>query len=412
LALSANIDSPAVAAIFLGCAIAYLGIYALEAPLRYALYLFGKDSLILLRDGLILGPLTLLFCAQALRLRLHPGFIVFAVLIAFHGIVAIGTVGSPLGTAYGVKILVNLLFGFFLASLLIQPGSKTTFCLLLIWLVTMVGVGLDKFVVTFPWTGIKTVVGDLNVDVSRDWQIEDSAARRVAGFTRSSISVAALLPPLTLILVARLRYWPVRGVVTALSLGAVALTTQKGSLLAFAPVAALLFLPLQPRIRLLRVVCLCFVVAGIGLPFLAMGLHFEHGTGVFSTQSLYLRVAETWPNAWQWILRHQMLVFGVGLGGIGGAQRVYALDSFNPADNMFILLYAYFGVFALFYLGSACWLVLRRVTGSAERAATALAVLAFCLGYGTVLSVIEDQAGALFLAAALGALYRETAAEG
>src|SRR5690242_112596 len=51
--LAGNIDSPVVAAVFLGCAIAYLGIYAVEAPLRFLLYLFGKDSLILLRDGLI-----------------------------------------------------------------------------------------------------------------------------------------------------------------------------------------------------------------------------------------------------------------------------------------------------------------------------------------------------------------------
>jgi hypothetical protein len=151
-----------------------------------------------------------------------------------------------------------------------------------------------------------------------------------------------------------------------------------------------------------------FLVAGCAVPFLAMGLHFEHGNGVYSTESLYLRVAETWPDAWDWIVRHQMLVFGVGLGGIGGPQRVYAPSNFNPADNMFTLLYAYFGVFAFAYLGWLCRLVFRPVSGDAGSAATATAILAFCFGYGIVLSVIEDQSAALFLGAAIGTLYRAT----
>lgn len=405
-----NIDSRPLVSVFTFCALFYLTIYAFEAPARFVLYLFGKDNLILLRDGLIVGPLALLFADQALRSRLHPAFVIFAVLIAFHGLVLMGTIGSALGVAYGAKILINLLFGFFLASLLLQPSNKTIVLLLFILLLTLVGVGLDKFAVTFPWTGLKTVVGDINVDVSKDWDIQDPLARRVAGFTRSSISVAVLLPLLTIILIPRIRSWLARATISIASLGAVALTTQKGSLLAFAPTAAILFLPLTGRMRMLKGCCIAFAIAGAAVPFLTMNLHLEHGTGVFSTESLYLRVAATWPQAWAWIQHHQMMVFGVGLGGIGGPQRFYAFNSFNSADNLFILLYAYFGVFGLFYLALVCWLILRPVTGSAERAATALAVLSFCLGYGIVLSVIEDQSAALFLGAALGVLCRETAA--
>src|SRR5262249_41135649 len=148
-----NIDSRPLAAFFILSTFVYLTIYAFESPLRFVLYLVGKDSLILLRDGLIVAPLALLFLAQAPRLRLHPVFLTFAVLIIFHGLVLIGTIGSALGVVYGVKILINLLFGFFVASLLLRPNSKLTAVLLLLWLATLVGIGLDKFVVTFPWTG-------------------------------------------------------------------------------------------------------------------------------------------------------------------------------------------------------------------------------------------------------------------
>src|SRR5438552_1707532 len=106
--LTGNIDSRPLAAFFILSTLVYLTIYAFESPLRFALYLVGMDSLMLLRDGLIVGPLALLFLAQALRLRLHPVFPTFAVLIIFHGLVLMGTIGSALGVAYGVKILINL----------------------------------------------------------------------------------------------------------------------------------------------------------------------------------------------------------------------------------------------------------------------------------------------------------------
>src|ERR1700754_3085577 len=173
----------ALGRMFLLGALIYLSAYALEAPIRYVLYLGGKDSLILARDGLIIGPLVVLFTARALRLQMPAIFLVSGSLLAFHALVLIGTVRSFVGAAYGVKILVNLLFGILLAGMLIAPGPKTFRFLLLVWVVMLVGVGLDKFVMTFPWTGIKTIVGDLNVDVSKDWQVQDTLARRVAGFT-------------------------------------------------------------------------------------------------------------------------------------------------------------------------------------------------------------------------------------
>ena len=100
--------------------------------------------------------------------------------------------------------------------------------------------------------------------------------------------------------------------------------------------------------------------------------------------------------------------FGVGLGGIGGPQRFYAPDEFNPADNVMILLYAYCGAFALFYVLFAARLATRHVTGAHTHVIPAVAILAFCFGYGAVLSMIEDQSAALFMGAALGVLWQHT----
>jgi hypothetical protein len=403
-----NIDSPAFATFFTFCMGVYLGIYALEAPIRYGLFLAGKDSLILVRDSLIIAPLFFLAAAQSLRLQLHAGFVIWAVVMAFHAMVLVGTVGSPVGAVYGAKVLINVLFGFFAAGLLISPGPRMTRWLSLLWLVIVVGVCLDKGGLQFPWTGIKTVIGDLNVDVSKDWEITDPLARRVAGFTRSSIAVASVLPCLSIVLLGKIKRPVLKGLLALVAIGAVFMTTQKGSIVALIPIAGILCVQPARQPARLRMAFLAFLIIAIGLPLLTLGLHMQHGAGVFSTESLYLRIAYTWPDAWKWIVHHQMLWFGVGLGGIGGPQRLYAPDYFNPSDNIAVLLYGYFGIFAIIYTGIVCVLALRPVTGSIERVTPALAVLAFAFGYGTVLSVIEDQSLSLFLGAAVGVLWRET----
>jgi hypothetical protein len=149
----------------------------------------------------------------------------------------------------------------------------------------------------------------------------------------------------------------------------------------------------------------------VALPLLTWGLNLEHGRGVFSAESLYLRIDYTWPQALDWIQRNQMFLFGVGIGGISGAQRLYAPENFNPADNIAILMYAYFGIFALIYVGLVIYLVLRSPKVSSDRVVPAISILAFALGYGAVLSVIEDQAAAVFIGAAVGILCKETAAK-
>ena len=108
---------PGLARMFMLCCLAYLTAYALEAPIRYVLYLAGKDNLILARDGLIIGPLVVLFAARALRLEIPTILLVSGALLTFHAVVLIGTIGSFTGAAYGVKILVNLLFGVLLRRL-------------------------------------------------------------------------------------------------------------------------------------------------------------------------------------------------------------------------------------------------------------------------------------------------------
>ncbi len=390
------------------CVSLYLSIYAFEAPVRYGLFLVGKDWVILARDGLMILPVVLVSVSQMVRGRLDWSFVLFSGLIVFHGLVLVGTVGSVVGAAYGAKLLINLLTGFLLASQLVAPKRWMLRLFAVLWCVTIAGAVADKVGVPFPWIGIETVIGNLTVDVSKDWSIQDPFSRRVAGFTRSSISAAGFIPLLAIVLMGASRSLLMRTFMAVVSVGAVFLTTQKGALLAFVPVVGLLWLELPARALMLRIGALVFMLACVAVPFLTVGLYLPHSAGVFSLSSFAMRISDTWPQALVWIQHQQLLVFGVGLGGLGGAQRLYAPDYFNPADNMFLLLYAFFGVFAILYLAVLAWRIAQPARGERALLVPSLGLLMFLLGDGAVISIIEDQAAALFFGAAVGGLWLAT----
>jgi hypothetical protein len=392
--------------LFALCSTGYLLIYAFEGAIRYWLYLIGQDNLILARDALIVLPLALLLVVQALRLRVNPAFAIFAGIVALHGAVANFNLHTAVPAIYGAKLLVNVLFGFIAGRQLTQPSRRTLLLFALVWVISVGGVVLDKFVYTFPWMGLETHVGGIQVDVSRGWDIDSGPDKRAAGFTRSSISAAMLLPILALVIAPRIRSLLVRFVMLAITAGAVAFTTQKGAMAAIVAVGVLLCAPFRTRYWLLCMACITFAIIAVALPLITAGLLVSDNGGVFSLASLAMRISSTWPDAWQWIWNNSVFPFGVGLGGIGGAQRFYASDFFNPSDNLFVFLYANFGLMGLLYLG---WFATVGRGLPEERQSTAiapLALLAFNLAYGTVLSMLEDQASALFIGAAAGTLWQ------
>jgi hypothetical protein len=392
--------------LFTLCAAAYLLIYAFEGAIRYGLYNVGLDNAILLRDALIMAPLAVLLACQAFRIRIHPAFFIFACIVALHGMIAVLNLRTTVPAIYGTKLLINLLFGFIAARQLTQPGKRLLGLFALIWLFSVGGVILDKFVYTFPWMGLETHIGGIQVDVSRGWDIDSGFEKRAAGFSRSSISAAMLLPTLALVIAPRVTSWLVRAALLAVTVAVVALTTQKGALIAIAAVSMILCAPAWSRYRLLCAACLAFALIDVALPLVTGGLLVGDSGGVFSFTSFNLRIVRTWPEAWEWILHHEVFPFGVGLGGIGGAQRFYAANFFNPSDNFFVFLYANFGLMGIVYLA---WISCRGLGLPRENRAAAiapLAVLAFNLAYGAALSMLEDQVSALFIGAATGMLWQ------
>jgi len=397
---------PCLRRLFVLFGLLFIGVYATEAPIRYNLHLIGADDMIFVRDFLLVVPLAVLFVSQAFAFRIHPAYWAFLAIVALHGSISYFNFHTSVAAVYGAKFLMPLLFGFFVARSFTEPKGKVFATICVLWLVTVIALSLDKFGPNdlFPWAGMKTTIGDLKVDISNNWDITSGFYRRVAGLTRSSIDAAMLLPMLALVIAPRCR-WLMRIVMLAASGAALYFTTQKGGLIIFCCVSSVLLLPRYMWYKSLNALCLACAAAAVILPFATQGMLASTAGGNFSLASFGMRIQSTWPDAFRWISDNNVFPFGVGLGGLGGGQRLFALDMVNAADNIFLFMYGNFGALALFYLGWAACAGLWLPRFQHEKAHVPLAILAQNIGYGIVLSMMEGQIAMLFTGAALGTLW-------
>ena len=386
--------------------IIYFVFYVFEGVIRYGLHLAGADGLIFIRDGVLLIPLVILFIQQFLRRELHPAYSIFIFVILLHGLVMMLNIGSVMAVLYSAKMLMTLLAGALLADRLFNPSRTMLAVFVLLWAVSLAGIMADKYFVELPWMGMATTIDDVTVEISRDWQISGED-KRAGGFMRSSINAATIEPLLALILMFNLRHRSLRLLVALLTLPALVWTTQKGPIIAYVLTLAMLVVSPRNPIPILRIGICAMIVLVIGLPIMLSGISMPTADGVFSFSSFYQRIEAMWPQAWAWIDAHEAFPFGVGLGGISGAQRLYALNDMNAADNMFILMYAYFGVMSFIYLGFIGIVALSTPSNGSTRCAHAMATLVYLLSYGCVISILEDQMASLFLGASLTWLCRE-----
>lgn len=384
--------------------IIYFVFYAFEGVIRYGFHLLGADQLIFLRDILLIVPLIGIFVHQLSKRQVHPAYWAYFFIVILHGAVMMVNIGNIMPVLYTAKMLMTIVVGALAVDMFFQPTKRFIGFLLVVWLATFVGVGLDKYVVEMPWMGLETVIGDVKVEISRDWQISGEE-KRAAGFMRSSINAATIMPLIAIMLMFNLSRMWLRIVVAVGTLVILFWTTQKGPIVGYLLVlGCLVFMPKRP-LNSLRLGYFIAMVAAVLFPVVLAGYNIDHSGGVFSFSSFNDRLVQMWPDAWKWIERHNAFPFGVGLGGISGAQRLFAPDEVNAADNLFILMYAFFGMMSFVYLGLLSWWVIKLDHPSERATHQAMAMLVYIFGYGIVISIIEDQMATLFLGAAIMWIY-------
>ena len=311
----------------------------------------------------------------------------------------------------GAKNFINIALGILIGAALTNcSGAALRTIKTLFWL-TCAGLFIEKYVTRFPWVGMTTLIGGIEVPISFDWQNNDDFTRRVGGFTRVSIDAASLLPPLAFMILPATRTFLMRLIIILLAVGGVFLTTQKGALVAVLLVAIPLVFPLGLRGPLLRVVVMTGLVAQVVVPFATRGMQMSEGTGgSFSAASFALRVLYTWPSALDYIVDRSIGVFGTGLGSLGASMRFVIPQNFlMTGDNMFIYLVCSLGIFTLIFYWAITYSVWRTLSLPTQLTQSSLAILGFALWYGVAVNGIEDQVTSLVLGASLGTLMYLTA---
>ncbi|MEZ5692236.1 MAG: hypothetical protein R3D71_11325 [Rickettsiales bacterium] len=312
-------------------------------------------------------------------------------------------IGSFFIIIYCTKLLLTVLIGTLLAEYLIKPPPIMIKTIAVFFVISFIGIFLDKYFFQFPWIGIEAKIGGIDVDVSRDWMIK-GADKRAAGFMRSSINAALIMPFFAFLLFFNTKSIVKKLLITIATAMLLYWTTQKSSIIMFVLISVIILIFYKRPAPALKIGIIIATILMIGCPIILPNFIMDSSSGVFSAASLYMRIEEIWPLAWSWIEKREAFPFGVGLGGIGGAQRFYAPFSVNYSDNMFIFLYAYFGMLSLLYIGWLLYICIKTPNKASSAQINALAIIMFILAYGITMSMLEDQVTSLFFGAAVSIL--------
>ncbi|MGO4503976.1 MULTISPECIES: hypothetical protein [unclassified Dyella] len=337
----------------------------LQGPLRYYLSEIGGVVLAYAPKGLMALAFFFLLIRTLWTLRLDKtvmgtlaGFSVCALVGLYftHGI------GQPV---MGLFALMPMLFGVIAEPAFSRLGERSLRYALVLWLCVAVGVGLNFFH-SMPWTGFTYQLGDAEVEVSRDWSY--FGVERIAGFARASFEAAMQLLFLGLVCSILVRSKLIALIVWISTGILIAVTTTKTTLglYFFLTMLLPLMVPRAAPSIVKRVVgpIVPWIMALIGVLLPASTLVSKIGAS-FANQdsgtllvSFGMRLAQMWPDTFTLIFKHGNAILGRGLGGIGSAQKIFEPDLYSPADNLYLYLYAVFGVFALLLI----WVFTRAVS--------------------------------------------------
>lgn len=370
-----------------------------EAPLRYAFSLVDASWLIYLRDLAILAAMAALAVRQLWRHRLQGAFLIFGLLVFFHGIVSFLLCHVTVAVLVSMKTLLAPLFGAIFLPILMKNKRGIGWLLALLWLVTAAGIAVDYAGWHLPWKGLSSDVGDYTVVINKKWNYQGED--RIGGFSRDSVGASMLLSFFSLYALIFSSSILLRLIAAVGGLVLIYVTTSKGCVVAFGLVVVACLLPTK-RSQLLNKAMLAAVFAAMTLLPIILPNYAMPSSPAF-LRSFYDRVARVWPDTWHNIDQHSW-IFGSAMGNVGVGQQYLKFEDVNTGDNLFVLAYGYFGVFCILYLGWPFLAAIRRRAPVDALGRYAILTLMYVFAYGIVVNIIEGPISAFMLGSAIQAL--------
>ncbi|MFM9900599.1 MAG: hypothetical protein ACKVOT_06260 [Polaromonas sp.] len=370
----------------------FLGFQVFGGVIRWLLDLSGASFAIYLPNVLMLCCILLSQTCDALRQRTSPAVVLFALLLLLCAATGYLNTGKGAQVAFGVWVLVPFFFGLACAPVLLSPGRFGLTALSLLFCLAAGGVVLHA-VAELPWVGVNYSIGGVEVEGARDWQTS-SGAQRLSGFGRTSFDVGGQLLLLGGLLALHARSVFLRALLWLLAIGAIYLSTSKGSLLSLLMTAvAVEAVVRQSRLALTGIVALG-VLWMLVPPVLGWTLDWTYAARTDINHPIFGsfidRMNDMWPRAWQLAFDHGLPLLGRGLGGIGVPVSVFEPRLENAGDNLFVYCGVLMGVLVVpvFAVGfTALFRLCARLDVGIARHALVMAVAV--LWYGGVSNILE-----------------------
>lgn len=371
----------------------------LAGPIRWMLAISGLTLLTYLPT---LGMVGLYFYRELRDVCLaHWSWIRFLVCWTLLSALINGFVNVPsiVQVSFGFYVLTPFLFGIAIAPLFLLHWRRFLKLAFFLWLLVIVGVVADSMNLDFPWVGMTTSVGNIEVEAAREWHA--GASRRLSGFSRASFDAASQIILTLVPLLAVPGNIFVRLILVVVSAYGIVLTTAKGMLLVLAITVPVLLCPKRFYRHLMRISLGGIGFLGLSLPIasLMQEWHFEMKTEfahllLFSFED---RLQNMWPEAFQLVFDSGNIALGRGFGGLGVAQSLFEPHRFNAADNIFAYIYVIFGVLGIVLV---LWTLVRLIRTRYDNEPNDRMIGGFALAifvYGLTTNVFEAQVLALTL---------------
>lgn len=345
----------------------FLAVEVFQGALRYYLTAIGMPFLIYTPKLLVVIAFITLILNIVWTLHIRRPLLLATMLFSVFLLVGLYYTNNAVQPMFGVYALLPVLFAILAEPACSRFRERLVPYAALLWLCAAAGVVYDCFS-DVPWAGLAYQLGELEVEGSRAWTYQ--GVERIAGFSRASFEAANQLLFLALpwVILGRRKSL---GVLVWVATGTlIVLTTTKKTVGVYLFLTLMLLLidtTLVPR-TIKRMVStaapVAVVLVGIILPLSTLivdyRLNLDSYVSAFLFASFEDRLDWMWPQSIALISDHGSFLLGRGIGGIGAAQQYFEPQLYSPADNLYLYLYATFGVASLALIGgytaNICWL--------------------------------------------------------
>jgi len=324
----------------------------ITGSLRYYLSQAGYSELIYLPKVLLsIGVIIYLINKIFVERRANLAYLVIMAVMAWGVLYGYYQIENLRQVAFGIWSFVPLLAGVFLGYEVNHRWPDWKFFIAFLWGILVFGVILNYFV-SYPWEGTIYSLGGIEFRSARLWF--GHGFKRLAGLGRSSSITANQLLIFSVLLLGLIKKQKSKSfIIWALSSIAIILTTNKTAILIIIFVGVFWFFwKTSPQFGrfLLKI-----SILGTGLTLIILPIFSvlnNYGSQFTKTQSILnsfnMRLSLVWPGVIELIAEQGgNPFFGIGVGGVGAAQKYFNPGFQNVTDNISLFLYASFGIIGL-----------------------------------------------------------------